>query len=106
MQYSLIFTFLLFIHFIFSQGSSPCNSIPLVVNTNGNLTITGSNVDGSVYTSSSCNSGLSNTIWYSITPTAGSTVFVSTCSPITDFSTSIGIYSGSCNNPVCSEYLI
>ena len=80
---------------------SPCNAIPIYVETGSNVTEYGSNVNLPYYAESSCNRGEAGTAWFSINPPSGSNVIVTTCGEYTDFDTVIGIYTGSCSNPSC-----
>ena len=88
-----------------SCQSDPCNAIPILVEDGGGtVTLFGSNINMDYYFESSCNRGNAGTVWYSISPAYGQYVTVTTCGQYTDFDTTIGVYSGVCNNLMCKEF--
>ena len=103
MKSGVLVIVLLFVGFVYCQ-SSPCDAIPIVIETGGNATEYGNNNNMPRFAPSLCNRGASGTVWYSIQPEAGQNVLITTCGSYTQFDTILGVYSGSCDNLVCEEF--
>ena len=105
MKSGVLVIVLLFVGFVYCQ-SSPCDAIPIVIETGGNATEYGNNNNMPRFAPSLCNRGASGTVWYSIQPEAGQNVLITTCGSYTQFDTILGVYSGSCDNLVCEEFSV
>jgi len=68
------------------------------------ISLFGSN-SGATASAISCNSDdidENPTVWYSVTPSSGTQLTISTCAPYTNFDTIIVVYTGNCEQLTCS----
>ena len=94
---------------MFSQNvggtAGPCSAFPIPPPYTKPITLFGATPGASSTSSSSCDSSsYGPTVWYTITPVAGSPVNITTCNPGTNYDTVISVYTGSCNSLSCTVY--
>jgi len=76
--------------------TTPLNPTPFTVLSN--------NEDAQVFSPNPCSTiapSTSGSVWYTLTPTAGAVVTLSTCEPGTNFDTTISIFTGGCSGLEC-----
>ena len=85
--------------------SGPCSAFAIPSPYTTPVTLLGATTAASSAFSSTCYSNDQGpVVWYTITPTAGTNVTITTCNPGTNFDTVISVYTGTCHILSCLLY--